>query len=115
LANNPDGKLESYHEIPQSKYLFLKNTAIHKRFFRYWTLFIWATVWIVTRIINFDLLLWEFHLINWWLFFPEGFVAFGSIAIWHWSRKSEKKKQQLLQKRRREALLNELAGGEQQK
>jgi len=68
MANNPkDRKLESYHEIPASHYIFLFNTAIHKRFFLYWTIISMATIWVSTRFINVDFLILSFLTVYWWV------------------------------------------------
>jgi len=68
MANNPkDRKLESYHEIPASHYIFLFNTAIHKRFFLYWTIISMVTVWVSTRFINADFLILTFLMVYWWV------------------------------------------------
>lgn len=120
MANNPEdgSKYESYHEVPASKYLFLKSTAIHKRLFLYWTLFIWVAIWVSTRIINVDLLLLQFHLVNWWLFIPEAVIVLGYVYLWKWNRKCERKELEAKrQKRAREQLqvLIKEAGGETKK
>ena len=54
MANNPDGARESYHEVPARKYLFLYNTAIHKRFFKYYTLILITTTYLATRLFSLD-------------------------------------------------------------
>ena len=59
MANNPDrpDHLESYHEVPSYKYVFLFNTAIHKRFFKYWTTFLVVGMYVAIRIAALDYLL----------------------------------------------------------
>lgn len=62
MANNPDGARESYHEVPARKYIFLFQTAIHKRFFKYWTLILVAGTYMATRLFSLDY--WLLHNAN---------------------------------------------------
>jgi len=72
------------------------------------------TSYVGTRFFNWDILLLNFHLQYWWLFFPEGTIVFGALWIWNWSRTSEKKKRQKQAKEQLQTLIKE-AGGEPKK
>lgn len=84
MANNPDGQRRpaDYHEVYAKSYLYLFGTAIHKRFFRYWTILIWMSTWLVTRFLNVDLLVIEWHITNWWIVFPYTAIVGGALFIW---------------------------------
>jgi hypothetical protein len=82
LANNPEQRKESYHEVPASRYVFIANTAIHKRFFRYYTLILIAFMYVATRIVNVDLLLLQWHLNNLWIIAVYTVIGVGAAAIW---------------------------------
>lgn len=82
MANNPDSQRESYHEVPAKKYIFLFETAIHKRFFFYWTIILWLATWIITRFIGLDYMIWAWHVQNWWIAFPYAAIIAGAILLW---------------------------------
>ena len=83
------------------------------KFIKYFTVFgiiIWIASWALTRIVNLDLMVWAWHLANWWIFIPETAVAMGAVYIWHWSRKSEKKKKQQAYREHLDRLVKEARG-----
>ena len=84
MANNPNGQHNpaDYHEIWAKKYIYLFGTAIHKRFFVYWTFTLWIFTWVATRFIGVDMLIAQWHLTNWWIFIPEATVIAGALFIW---------------------------------
>ena len=59
MANNPQDK-GSYHEIPACKYIFLFGTAIHKKFFLWWTLLNTGFWYGFTRFFGWDTRLWGY-------------------------------------------------------
>ena len=81
MANNPNQR-ESYHEVPAKKYLFLFDTAIHKRFFLWWTLILWVSCYTLTRVIGLDYIILTWHIQNWWIAFPYTAIIAGSLWVW---------------------------------
>jgi hypothetical protein len=74
----------------------------------------WFASYLVTRLVNLDVLIWNFHMQYPWLFIPEGTVAVGTVYFWSWSRSSEKKKRQKQAKQQLQKLIHD-AGGEKEK
>jgi len=70
----------------------------------------WICSYFATRFVNLDMLILQFHLQNLWLVIPEGTVVFGFLAIWNWSRTSEKKKRQRQAQEQIDKLLVEAKG-----
>lgn len=81
MANNPNER-ESYHEVPAKSYLFLFNTAIHKRFVLWWTIILWVSCYTLTRFIGLDYLILAWHIQNWWIAAPYTAIIAGSLWIW---------------------------------
>jgi hypothetical protein len=85
MANNPDGQRRpaDYHEVYAKNYLYLFGTAIHKRFFLWWTGFTWLFTYVVTRFVGLDYMILHWHVENWWIFAPYTAIILGALAIWH--------------------------------
>jgi cytochrome c-type biogenesis protein CcmH/NrfF len=58
-----------------------------------------------------DYALWNFHLANLWLIFPEGITLFGTVYIWRWDRKREQAKRQRQAQTELQRLLQQAGGG----
>jgi hypothetical protein len=117
MANNPDnvkGK-PSYHEIPAYKYIFLFETAIHKRFFLAWTLFMFIAMQVLFAVVlgievianfyNALLLLFVAFELSHWAIIPveaAGFTVIALILIFNRRKRKQKERDQarLLQLRR---------------
>ena len=106
MANNPSNDKGSFHEIPANNYLFLKGVAIHKRFFRWWTLLLWSftfsSTYALTRIFSYDTRAYVWFLGNLWVTVPVVAVLFGVGLIVRWDHSRERKKQEMLKRVRQE-------------
>ena len=95
MANNPNQRKESYHEVPASKYIFLFNTAVHKRFFAAWTLFLLIALQAVLAIVLGPEVLWNFHLtvqLSHWIIIPAEALAASAAGVILWYRHAKRQK-----------------------
>jgi len=112
MANNPDGKYETYHEVPGSKYFFISGpsgVAVHKSFFKYWSLFlVFSTLastliavytnWWQTLII---MMLTFFYVQYWYIGWPATAITLGIGYFWYTRRQKRIAKERAAQLRRR--------------
>ena len=57
------------------------EVVIHKRFFKYWTLLLLVSVYVGTRVFNFDLWLLWWHMANWWALAIEGAILALTLGV----------------------------------
>ena len=94
MANNPNER-ESYHEIPAKKYIFIFDTAIHKRFFFWASVTIWLATYLLTRLVNLDMMIIAWHLQNWWIFATYTGIGLVAALVWkHEVERTAKKQEQ---------------------
>lgn len=72
MANNPN-RDASFHEVPTYEYIFISGVAIHKRFFKYYTLTLCGFVGVSVAIAC---------LTNWWLLLGITILQFVFIRGW---------------------------------
>ncbi len=123
MANNPDGKYESYHEVPADKYIFIANTAIHKRFFLYWTtilftgtlaltlLSIYTPIWLILGTAAFNFFIAQY----WYITVPAIAIATGISYLWMQRRSKQKARFRAERERARRLQNIILSGGENKK
>jgi hypothetical protein len=124
LANNPD-KYETYHEIPGSKYFFISGptgVAIHKDFFKMWTLMIIVASAVTTLIAVYTdwwqtLIMWtltSLFVTHYYVGWPA--LGIGSLVFYVWYVRRQKR---LARQRKQQAesarIKRLLAGGDNKK
>jgi len=112
MANNPDGKYETYHEVPGSKYFFISGptgVAVHKNFFKWWSLFLVGFTSVSTTLLCLTnywqlLLTATFNLLFvkvWYIGWPTLFITITVTYLWYSHRSKKRMKEQVEQQRRR--------------